>query len=441
VSRPRERHITGHCERCGAAHDVPLPPRGSRDLGLTGVPGAFRFCVRCGRYVGRSCCWRPTAVACADCASAVPVQPAVPILASGMAGPGEEAAVGHMRSAVGELGQLAESLEAGHAVGRAGHDWIDAWTTAGLLEARIQSARDAIAKEIWDPSAATRAEAVDLDIQVRRLSALRDAALARVEIGLFARRQAARRAARPLSVRRAAWTGFVVVLLVAGIAGVASGAWTELISTAASPSASPRADPTASQGTASASVSPPSIVATPSGLIAVGEWTFDDLRMGPLGNEPELIAEGNVEVVAVPTAIDRSIALPSDRDARFCVAPDGVLGREGSMSADLNLGGDLSPASELAVALAVSADEAYRFTLRAAEFGPIDDEWIQLRLSLSELPGIRVDVTRRDGGGSVLRDSRTAERLQEPSDAAVCFWHLGDPGGGEILIDNLLLAG
>jgi hypothetical protein len=197
----------------------------------------------------------------------------------------------------------------------------------------------------------------------------------------------------------------------------------------------------ASEGAATtASPSLPSIVASPSGLIAFGEWTFDDLRMGPIENEPNVVAEGGVQVVALPTAINRSIGLPPD--ARFCIDPNGVLAREGTMSADLHLAGDLSPSAEFFVTLTVAAHETYQHRLRVTELRPpSDDDWVQLQVGWSELPAIGVNATVRGNWASVFRDSTNAERLSEPSDAALCFLHVGSPDGGEILIDNVRLAG
>jgi hypothetical protein len=441
VSRPRERHITGHCERCGAAHDVLLPRRGSRDLGLTHVPGAFRFCVRCGRYVGRSCCWQPTAVACADCAHADSGVTALPGGTLGIGSLGEKA-LGHMRSAVTELVELVESLEAGAEAGRPGHHWIDAWTTAGLLDARIQSARDAIAKRIWDPSAGSRAEAVDLDIQVRRLSALRDEAMELVESGLLARREAARRVAAPVSARRAAWTGLAVAVLVAGITGVASGGWSDLISAGASPSATHNAGPTASENVASPIASPPSVVASPSGLVAVGEWTFDDLRMGPIEDEPDMVAEGNVEVVAVPTAIDRSVAMPPEPGAMICVASSGIVSSSGALLADVYVNRDVGRDSALALTLVSGIDATYQLTLRADELSRGGEgAWVRARWSWSELPRFEVEAALREGGETVMRAASSASSVEDSARGAACFSHQGDAGTGEILLDNIRLEG
>ena len=433
-----ERHLTGHCERCGAEHLVPLPHRDPRDLELHNVAATFRYCSGCERYVGRSCCWRPDAVACADCTTTLPD---LPPGTNGSSVPDDPAALGHMRQAVLELEQLAEALHDGRDRPLAGADWVDAWATAGLVDARIHSLRDAIAKRTWNPPESYRTAAAVLDSEVQSLLVSRDQVLARIQDQVGASRRQALRKVTPLRPRlsrmRVAGTVAAVTLLGIAIGGVAAGAWTRAIWNGASPAAT--GGGSAGTGTAAseplAYVSP---VVSPGRPVVSGEWTFDDLRMGLLESESGTTVGADAEIVAFPTAVDRSVALRPGRASGLCIGPQGYVSPQGALSVDLYGAGDLAEGTTLGIALAVSPDATRVLTLRLAELGDVDAEaWIRLRATWSDLPGVRVDAGLRDDGRSL--HTTVATRVTEPVDAALCIWQQGDPTGSELLVDNVRL--
>lgn len=102
----------------------------------------FGWCVECGRFVGRACCWGP-GQSCTRCADAR--------AASGDAGSGF-AALGAARAAVRQMdGTVAEFAAVEDAVARAGgadtatafDAWGGTWLAAGWLRTRIDSSREA----------------------------------------------------------------------------------------------------------------------------------------------------------------------------------------------------------------------------------------------------------------------------------------------------------
>jgi hypothetical protein len=318
--------------------------------------------------------------------------------------------------------------------------WIEAWTVAGLLDARIQSARDAMAKRIWNPPAGARVAAIEVDTTIQRLLVSRDAALARVKDRLQVSRKPRRRwAGRPLpniSRRWVAGTILAVAVLGAGIVGVASGAWTHAISSLSSPAAVGRNPPLSS-----AAVSPPPVQASarasPSAALVSGEWTFDELRMGALHDQPHATADGAGEVVAFPTAFDRSVRLPAGVEPALCLGPSGLVGSSGALSLDLHVGRDIPAPVELRVGLAISPETSLAFTIGLEDVADgVEEMWLRVRLTWSESREIVMDVARRDGGESAQRTIVAASPVA-PADAALCLWRRGDVEAGEVLIDNV----
>ena len=439
MSSSTDLHVTGHCQRCGGEHLIPLPDRGSHDLALDRVAAALRFCVGCGRYVGRSCCWRPGAVACLDCAEAASLRRSLPATESPM--PAGPPGLHDVELAVHELHRLSELLAHG---GREDADprediaWTETWSEAGLLNARIQSARDAVAKKIWDPPVATRFEAIETDRQVEALLRDRDLALTHIE-GVLAsqpRQHHAREAESrtPLDRVTVAGTILAVAVLTAGIVGVASGAWSRAILSVRSAPPVDRESPV-SVASPSDSVATGSPLATASLSAAYGEWTFDDLRMGPIATQSDPAARGGGEVVAFPTAVDRSVRL-SAGDEPLCLGQDAFAGSPGAASVDLHVR-DAPARVGLGISLTTAPDQAHAVTIALDELGgTIRNTWITLGLTWSQAATVDLQAAPRDSGSLLAQASLTASDAPA-TDAAACLWRLGGSPGGEMLIDNV----
>ena len=352
--------------------------------------------------------------------------------------------VNQVRSAVRELEQLGESLAGGGRGDRADVKWIEAWTAAGLLDARIQSARDAVAKRIWNPPAGSRVAAVEVDTQIQGLLVSRDAAIEhikdRLKVSAQPKHPRGRQHVPHISRLSVAGTIVAVAVLGAGIGGVASGAWTRAISSVSNPATVVRS---ATLGTA-AGHRPPTVQAStrasPSAAPFLGEWTFDELRMGALRDQPHSTTDGSGEVIAFPTAVDRSVLLPAGVEPGLCLGPSRYVGSPGALSVDVHVRRDTPAPVELRVVLAISPENSHAFTIELDDGADgVEDTWLRVRLTWSESGEIVMDVAPRDGGVTAQRTILTAAPLA-PADAALCLWRRGEVEAGEVLVDNVRVA-
>jgi hypothetical protein len=440
VARARERHIIGRCQRCGAQHDIELPSRGSRDVAFRPVTELFRFCLGCERYVGRSCCWQPDAVTCADCATRSALT--LKTLTSDAWLAGALPAVSQMQSALHQLEQMADSLAAGGPTNPpTGAGWISSWTSAGLLDARIRSARDHIAKRTWNAPADSTAAAADVDSKIQDLLASRDAALSRIRHLLMVHRRPRHHGAErpPIKRRWVAGTVLAVLLLAAGIGGVASGAWTRAIMSV-SPAAHEVVDePEVTGGPESDLAYPATPAATARYQLVSGDWNFDELRTGSLADQPSTTASGDGEVVPVPTAVDRSIRLPPGADPGVCVGRGRFTGTARAISIDVLVSPEVPASSELGIALAMSPGIARSVNIGLEGLrARTEDTWVHVRLAWTGSRFMEIEAAIRDGPGTFPPATLTAIPLAS-AEAALCIWREGDSEAGDILVDNVRL--
>ncbi|MGH7477948.1 MAG: hypothetical protein ACRELD_16940, partial [Longimicrobiales bacterium] len=166
-----ERPVTGSCEQCGRGYELRIPAPGSADLQFRRIERVFRWCVGCGMFVGRRCCWDPAAAACARCAAASPISDArAPAFGDPIAA---HAAIGELDAAIAALAELEESLELDADADReqALDAWEDAWLATGALIARVESCRVAAASRLQDLSPLAEEPVRELSAALRPLLA------------------------------------------------------------------------------------------------------------------------------------------------------------------------------------------------------------------------------------------------------------------------------
>lgn len=143
-----ERSVTGACQRCGRRVQLSQPARGDPDLDLDQAKAHFRFCGACRRYVGRSCCWSPEAVACTDCARALAVASADELEPARRALAELRISIRGMES----VGIGLDSVVGAAAAEAAAASWQEAWWGVSWLVTRAESSRDAVSRRLWHRS-------------------------------------------------------------------------------------------------------------------------------------------------------------------------------------------------------------------------------------------------------------------------------------------------
>ncbi len=369
------RQAAGSCQRCGQVYVVEIPPAGTWAMGA--IVSRFRYCAACHRYVGRSCCWEPEAVACVDCASK-------PVPVGESDGPDAAVARAAADQIPGMLDQLEEIVRRVAAMpsdGGAVEALEDAWLEAGSLLVGVDSCRDRTAKRLrygaWSSPTILMQLSTELDAHLARRAAavaeLRSAfgatsgGLVGISVGgphparptpppSPATSSAAAEPAPPAAARSApppmpralgpAAAGPAPPLPVpeaaddrspgrrrARLLGVAALAGVLVIASVAGAMAIDRAGrgtpiavlPGGSAGPVTSSSA--DITASAPAISRSTLVDFDQLRMGPgMSSGALVVLAGEPQVAAFPTAVDRSLELIGPQPATVCVDPGGTVG-------------------------------------------------------------------------------------------------------------------
>ncbi len=146
-----ERPVAGSCEQCGRTYSLFIPVPGSGNLKLDRVAEAFAWCIECGQFVGRACCW-VRGLRCSRCAEAHREADANDAAGGFAALAATRAAIRQLDGIAAEFSGIEETLAAVDSVdvSSAVGAWEDAWLAAGALEIRLDGSRDAAVGMIRD---------------------------------------------------------------------------------------------------------------------------------------------------------------------------------------------------------------------------------------------------------------------------------------------------
>lgn len=323
-------------------------------MGLDRIKAAFRYCVGCGLFVGRACCWNSDALACVI-DTRLELTTALVVGAT----PDSSANDSNARRRLSEMAASLEALEHLHDLAglapNADNDyassrqaWDEAWWNTGWLIVRAETSRDAAAKALFRSSVPPGSPAVpNLDSQLRSLEEHYERARAVIEARLATAGdslvpQHSWRVSFPVPSLRLRWPAPIMFPrgVPTGVGAGALGVIAALVFGAAVLSQLGYLNPFANRnivagdpegavlggggGPVQSTAPPSSPTATPVPFepqAVVARLDFDEVRIGPLGGTTAGISSvvGHAEVVPFPSSFDRSIRAGGIGPHRFCM--------------------------------------------------------------------------------------------------------------------------
>jgi hypothetical protein len=449
--------IAGYCERCGQRFELLPPEPDARDLNLESIKSVFRYCASCHQFAGRSCCWNPEAVACIVCAPRTPAGKKAPRRRAGVTNPDRVArdALSELSAAVGALGQVAEVVEPTRMPrdGQARAAWDEAWWATSWLVARAESSRDVVSKQLWtegrspdDADHELKADfqrvLADYETRLRTVGARLLHSGRRVSTTTAPKQEADHRPRRP-RLRSLVLPAAAAVLLIAVAAGLASGAFGNLVGslpTAPSSTENPGLTPGGGAGgVLGGGPSTPTPTATTPPLVTVVE--FDTLVMGRLaaGTGASAVV-GAPEVVSFPSPFDRSVRLAGAAAEGFCLSPPGIRGGEATVALSIFL--EATPGAGtlgLEATPPVGAGRMVSLSLQPLARSPLD-RWYRVTTNWDADGRVDVALTDMASEATVHEERLTARAISEVRPAgSICVTLDGMGPDAGILVDNVRL--
>lgn len=443
----RQRPVVGSCELCARRFDLLIPDPSSGELDFRRIEALFRHCASCGRYVGRACCWNPTTVMCIRCGA----KPSLfePAPAADLVAP--RRVLRDLSAALTGLSELEERIgwSTNGDLDPALNAWEDAWLATGMLMTRVDSDRDAVAKQLREPSPASRTGVREVDAELRRLlvayegqsrSVARRLAATGQELSHHpAAREATGRSTTAERRRtRVGVTVVVVALLVLG-AGVATAALDRLGRSAPNETSAPGGVGRDGQGAAPSASGPMNPTVGAAWPRVESGLAFDLLTVGPIQADPALVAvEGSPEVAAFPSPFDRSLRLSGTEPEGVCLAAAGLRPAPASVALDLYIP-DPVTSGLLRVSFAPVAAQPAALELALAELGGLRPErWYRLDVSWDGEQSAVLEAREPDEERAILsgRLSRLTDRAPSVREA-FCLGASGMAPESSLLIDNV----
>lgn len=435
-----QRSIPGFCERCGQRFELAQPARGERDLGLDRIKASFRYCVGCGLYVGRTCCWNPDAVACIADAPPFALTTTHPPGAT----PDSSSNEAEVRRGLEELAASLEALEqfeeparpvpksdTDREIGR--QAWDAAWWAVGWLIARVETSRDAAAKALWRTPTQPDGRLAALEERYGRARSLVEGRLRAA--GETMLQAPLRQASSAVTV--GALTA--VVLLTFSTAAMLQLGYLNPFAVNRSAAASqPEGAVLGGAASPTPSIAAASTPTTVARQAVIALLDFDELRIGQLAGPSDEIGSvtGAAEVVAFPSPFDRSIRVHGDGPHRFCM-PTAELD-DGALSFDMDLYTKAASASgRLRLSIAPTGSSATIVSVPLELLGSLRLEaWHRLHAAWT--PGQPVAIAIGEAAqGQLHRLTVAPVRDGHADPGAVCVAVSGMANDAELLIDNL----